>query len=318
MTNWNKIIVNQDQTKIRLDKFLCDNACYKSRNTASKFCEDNKVKVNDEFASKKMNISPGDVIEYISDTEQHVVAQDIPLNIKYEDEHILVISKQPGLVCHPSHAHKDNTLVNALINHCGEENLCDILDNKERLGIVHRLDADTSGLIICAKTNKAGLILQKNMKEHTTSRHYKALVYGNVKQNTGKIDVALIRVVNKRPKIIPSTSPKAKYAITTFTTLQRYKTSFGEFSLLDCKLHTGRTHQIRSHMEFIGHPIVGDPLYNSGINQENDISKKINLNRQFLHSYKIGFSHPISNEYLNFEDDLAPDLAISLNNLLNN
>lgn len=313
MSVWNKIEVDTEHENYRLDKFLTESGICNSRSIASKLCEDSNVKVNGDIANKKQCLFYGDIVEYVEQKNyESLKAQNIPLNIKYEDDHIIVLSKQPGLVCHPAKGHNNNTLVNALIYHCGKDNLCNIQDNQKRLGIVHRLDGDTSGLIICAKTDTAGLILQDAMKEHSTSRHYKALVYGNVKYNTGKIDVPLLRIVNKRPKIVASDSPKAKYAITTFEVLDRICTGIGEFSLLDCKIHTGRTHQIRSHMEYIGHSIVGDSLYNNGIIDYQDIPRQIGLKRQFLHSYKIGFEHPITQKYLLFEDELWPDLQDSL------
>lgn len=211
----------------------------------------------------------------------------------------------------------DGTLVNALIYHCGKDNLCNIQDDDKRLGIVHRLDADTSGLMICAKTDAAGKKLSADMKDHSTSRHYLVLVHGIIKQDTGKIDVPLLRTLNKRPKMIASNDSKAKSAITSFNVLKRIYSDYGNFSLLDCKIHTGRTHQIRAHMEYINHPVVGDPLYNSSAPKDFDANAELDLNRQFLHSYKIGFNHPITNQKMNFQDDLSVDLKSTYNKILN-
>lgn len=218
------------------------------------------------------------------------------------------MSKQPGLVCHPAHGHADGTLVNALVHHCGKDNLCNIQENDKRLGIVHRLDADTSGLMVCAKTNEAGITLSDAMRAHSTLRCYKTLVYGNLKHDNGKIDVPLLRTLNKRPKMIASNDAKAKTAVTTFKVIERIESQFGNFTLLECKLETGRTHQIRAHMEYIRHAVVGDPIYNGGAPKDFDAEAELGLTRQFLHSYKIGFNHPRTNEYMEFEDALAPDL----------
>lgn len=220
------------------------------------------------------------------------------------------------MVCHPAPGHNQGTLVNALLNHCGKEHLFDSGNDDSRLGIVHRLDGDTSGLMIVAKSQAAGEKLLQDMKEHITSRHYKALVYGKIKHNTGKISVPLIRTVNKRPKIKASNDPKAKEAITSFEVLDRFDSEFGNFTLLDCKIHTGRTHQIRAHMEYVNHPVVGDKLYNCGLSKDDDVSNLLNLDRQFLHSYKIGFNHPVTGEYLQFEDDIPKDLQKALDKIL--
>lgn len=304
-----EIIVDESNSGFRLDQFLTNICAYKSRSIAAKFCDSGKVLVNDNKAQKKLKVQSGDVVVYeeaLEDSE--IVGQDIPLDIRFEDYDIIVISKQPGLVCHPAHGHSDGTLVNALIYHCGKDHLCNIQEDEMRLGIVHRLDADTSGLMICAKSNKAGEKLSLDMKNHTTSRHYFALVHGIIKQDTGKIEVPLLRTLNKRPKMIASNDSKAKEAITSFEVKERISSDYGEFTLLDCKIHTGRTHQIRAHMEYINHSVVGDPLYNSSAPNNFNAIEELNLNRQFLHSYKIGFNHPITGEYLKFEDTLPQDL----------
>lgn len=226
-----------------------------------------------------------------------------------------MISKQPGLVCHPAHGHANGTLVNALINHCGKKHLCDIQDDHKRLGIVHRLDADTSGLMVCAKNNAAGKELSQAMKDHSTLRCYKTLVHGTIKQDNGKIDVPLLRTLNKRPKMTASNDAKAKTAITTFNVIERIESEYGNFTLLECKLETGRTHQIRAHMEYIRHPVVGDPLYTGGAPKDFNAEAQLELRRQFLHSYKIGFNHPRTNEYIEFTDNLPKDLQAALKKL---
>ncbi|MDO5426613.1 MAG: RluA family pseudouridine synthase [Coriobacteriia bacterium] len=294
---------------MRLDAFLAQVEAYSSRSIAATFCDNQKVLVNGVFKPKSYKLADGDEVEWepaVEDVE--VEGEDIPLDVRYEDDDIIVVSKQPGLVCHPAHGHPNGTLVNALINHCGKKHLCDIQDDHRRLGIVHRLDADTSGLMVCAKNNASGRELTKAMKAHETLRCYKALVYGNIKQDSGKIDVPLLRTLNKRPKMIASNDAKAKNATTTFKVIERIESELGNFSLLECKLETGRTHQIRAHMEYIRHPVVGDPLYTGGAPKDFDAASELGLTRQFLHSYKIGFKHPRSGQYLEFKDDLPFDL----------
>lgn len=316
MIDDNKIKVNQGESDIRLDAYLASISAYKSRSVAAKFCDMNKVCVNGSPQSKKYKIQANDEICWEPAIEDDdIVGENIKLDVRYEDDDIIVLSKQANLVCHPAQGHLNGTLVNALVYRFGKENLCNIQEDNKRLGIVHRLDADTSGLMICAKTNKAGEILSSAMKDYSTDRHYKALVYGHVKHDSGKINVPLLRVLNKRPKMIASNDPKAKSAITSFEVIKKYDSEYGKFSLLDCKIHTGRTHQIRSHMEYINHPVVGDPLYNASAPKDVDVAAELNLNRQFLHSYKIGFTHPITNKYMEFEDVLPKDLEDVLNHI---
>lgn len=301
---------------MRLDSYLAEVGAYNSRSIAAKFCDAGKVTINGNPESKKTKVYAGDTIEYEQAVENtKLTGEDIPLDIRHEDEDIIVLSKQPGLVCHPALGHPTGTLVNALINHCGADHLCDIQTDHSRLGIVHRLDADTSGLMVCAKTNEAGLKLSQDMKEHSTLRCYQTLVFGAIKQDSGKIDVPLLRTLNKRPKMIASNDSSAKNATTTFQVIKRIESSLGNFTLLECKIITGRTHQIRAHMEYINHPVVGDPLYNSGAPKDFNAKQELGLNRQFLHSCKIGFNHPRTDEYLEFEDELPQDLKSCLEKL---
>ena len=294
---------------MRLDAFLALINAYPSRSIAASFCTEGKVLVNGSKAPKSYKLSEGEEVTWEEHEDNFAVeGENIPLDIRYEDDDIIVISKQAGLVCHPAKGHDSGTLVNALVAHCGKEHLCDIQDDHRRLGIVHRLDADTSGLMVCAKTNVAGMTLSAAMKAHSTLRLYRALVHGNIKQDNGKIDVPLLRTLSKRPKMIASTDAKAKSATTTFKVLERSNYKDHELTLVECKLETGRTHQIRAHMEYIRHPVVGDPLYNSGAPKGYDALSELELRRQFLHSCKIGFNHPTTGEYLEFEDNLPEDL----------
>lgn len=316
MSEINKIIVDELNADSRLDVFLAEVGAYSSRSLAAKFCDAKKVLVNNKAESKKFKLSVSDEVTWepaVEDTE--LSGEDIPLDIRYEDDDIIVISKQAGLVCHPAHGHASGTLVNALINHCGKEHLCDIQQDHRRLGIVHRLDAGTSGLMVCAKTDEAGKFLSDEMKEHTTLRCYRALVHGIIKQDNGKIDVPLLRTLNKRPKMVASNDTKAKDAVTTFEVKNRIDGKFGQFSLLECKIITGRTHQIRAHMEYIRHPVVGDMLYTGGAPNDFDANALFGLDRQFLHSCKIGFKHPKTFKYMEFEDTLPKKLTVILDHI---
>lgn len=303
------MIVNEEHNCMRLDAFLALVNAYPSRSVAANFCVQQKVLVDGTPQAKNFKLSSGQEVTWEEQVDVFDVGpEDISLDIRYEDDDIIVVSKQAGLVCHPAKGHDNGTLVNALVAHCGKENLCDIQDDHRRLGIVHRLDADTSGLMVCAKTNPAGMTLSAAMKAHSTLRVYRALVHGNIKQDSGKIDVPLLRSLNKRPKMMASTDPKAKSAVTTFKVLERISYKEHELTLVECKLETGRTHQIRAHMEYIRHPVVGDPLYDGGAPKDFNAESELNLTRQFLHSCKIGFNHPTTGEYLEFEDSLPKDL----------
>lgn len=302
---------------MRLDALLANLGVYASRSAAVHAIEEFGCTVNAADASKKTIIHAGDAIVYTVPDEgpRTVIAQDIPLDIRYEDEHLLVISKQKNLVCHPSPEHPDNTLVNALIYHCGRENLCDVQGDEDRLGLVHRLDMDTTGLMIAAKSNEAGAALMEDIREKEVDRYYLALVHGIISPDTGMIDAPIIRSPKHRIKMCVSDSASARPSVTSFKVLERFQATAGNdgYTFLECKLYTGRTHQIRVHMEYIRHPIVGDPLYTS--HAPKNVQASRNIERQFLHSYKLDFVHPITGEHLSFEDPLPDDLSIVLEGL---
>lgn len=237
--------------------------------------------------------------------------EDIPLDVRYEDDDLAVISKQANLVSHPSPGHETGTLANALVNRFGKENL-GTLQGLDKLGLVHRLDMDTTGLMLVAKNNETQQGLQDAIKERAVDRRYLTLVQGNVVPETGLIDVGMKRSSRHRIKMMASDDPSARDAVTTFKTLERFSAGPKDegFSLLECHLLTGRTHQIRLHMNHIHHPVVGDPLYGTG-----DKFKNAEAPRQFLHSYKLSFVHPKTGEKLSFEDLLPKDLQGVLDSL---
>ena len=303
---------------VRLDALLGQLGLYASRSAAAKAIESGRVLVAGQTASKKQTVTSGQAIVYEVDEEAvptPLTGEPIPLDIRYEDDDILVISKQAGLVCHPSDDHADGTLVNALIYHCGAEHLCNVQGEFDRLGIVHRLDMDTTGLMLAAKTNFAGEALMQAIQDRVVDRHYLALVHGVIAPDTGMIDAPIARHAKDRTRMAIRDCESAREAITTFTVLDRFEAGSRDngYTLIDCKLFTGRTHQIRVHMEYTKHPLVGDPLYTAS--RPKAESANLGLKRQFLHSFKLAFDHPVTNERMEFEDTLPEDLQHVLDSL---
>lgn len=301
----------------RLDSVLAAHACYPSRSAAAKAAEEGLVLVNGTPRGKKHAVSIGDAIVYeLPDDAPSVVAgEPIELDIRYEDEDLIVLSKQAGLVCHPSIDHHDGTLVNALIFHCGAGNLCNVQGEDDRLGIVHRLDRDTTGLMLAAKTNECGQALMDAIRDKTVERRYLALCHGVIAHDTGMIDAPIARSLNERTRMAVRESASSREAVTTFRVLERFEPGPKDdgYTLVDCKLFTGRTHQIRVHMEFTRHPLVGDPMYTAGAPSAPQAN--LGLDRQFLHSFCLEFDHPITGKRLSFADALPMDLLDVLESL---
>ncbi len=299
-------MVLPDEKGMRLDVLLATLPEFPSRSAAAHAVENGLVYVNDEVASKKYSVRAGDVIEYatLEPVSYDLDAYDIPLDVRYEDEDMLVICKPAGLVCHPSPGHYGETLVNALIAHCGKNHLANI-QGEDRLGIVHRLDMDTSGLMLAAKTDECGYLLQDGIRTRNIDRRYLCLVHGYIAKDTGFIDAPIGRHPKIRLKMAVSDAASARSAVTTFTVLERYEAGrFDDgFTLIECKLFSGRTHQIRVHMNYTGHCVVGDQMYGHGTEKAN-----LGLNRQFLHSYRLNLEHPITGEQMHFADKLPEDL----------
>lgn len=302
----------------RLDSMLADAGLYASRSAAAKAVEKGLVLVCGQVATKKQTVTAGQPIVYT--LEEAPVAslegQPIDLDIRYEDEDLIVLSKQVGLVCHPSGDHLDGTLVNALIHHCGIDHLCKVQgEEDDRRGIVHRLDMNTSGLMLAAKSNEAGYILMDDIRARVVDRHYLALVHGIVAHDSGMVDAPITRSTSDRKRMAVRDVPQARNAVTTFRVLERFDAGPKDdgYTLVDCKLFTGRTHQIRVHMEYAKHPLVGEPVYTS--NGPKVASAQLGLQRQFLHSYMLGLDHPITQEHMQFADNLPQDLQQALNSL---
>lgn len=302
----------------RLDALLAVRGLYPSRSAAARAVDEGLVFVNGAAVAKKHPVAAGDTIVY--QVEETVEAgplsgQPIDLDIRFEDDSLIVLSKQVGLVCHPSVDHDDGTLVNALIYHCGADNLCNVQGEDDRLGIVHRLDRDTSGLMLAAKTDEVGYALMSDIRDRAVDRRYLALVHGVIAHDTGMIDAPIARAEKERTRMAVRDTPSARESVTTFKVLERFEHGSRDdgYTLIDCKLFTGRTHQIRVHMEYAKHPLVGDPVYASG--SPSAPAADLGLDRQFLHSFQLAFEHPVTGESLRFADNLPADLQGALDDL---
>ena len=285
-----------DRDGVRLDSFITEafDSTY-SRSFYKRLIDDGKITVNGKVIPKAgTKLAAGDVVEADIPApveDDSFIAQDIPLDIVYEDSDLLVINKPQGMVVHPAAGHSEGTLVNALLAHC-KDDLSDI-NGVLRPGIVHRIDKDTSGLMLACKNNFTHLKLADMLSRHEIVREYRALVYGVVKEDKGMVDAPIGRSQTDRRKM--AVIKDGKPAVTHFEVLDR----FGEISDIKLILETGRTHQIRVHMAYIGHPVVGDPVYAPR-------RKNYGLSGQALHSRAITFVHPRTGETMHFECDL-PD-----------
>lgn len=303
---------------MRLDVLLGERGLYSSRSAGAKAAEAGRVLVGGEPVGKKHTVRAGQAIVYEIDEEEvetPLRGEPIPLDVRFEDEHMIVLSKQAGLVCHPSDDHRDGTLVNALIYRYGANGLCNVQGERDRLGIVHRLDMDTTGLMMAAKTDVAGEALMAAIQDHVIDRRYLALVHGVISIERGMIDAPIARHATERTRMAIRDCESAREAITTFEVLRRFEPGPRDngYSLIDCKLFTGRTHQIRVHMEYAKHPLVGDLLYTSS--RPKAETSNLGLKRQFLHSFKLRLDHPITGEHMEFEDELPADLQEVLDSL---
>lgn len=309
-------LVEADSQGQRLDSFLGAQSGMPSRSACAHLIEAGAVDVNGETClSKKALVSSGDRVSVELPDEQdagEVVPQAIPLDIRYEDDYLIVLSKQRGLVCHPAHGHDSGTLANALVYHCGIEHLGTV-QGEDRPGIVHRLDRDTSGLMLAAKDDDTQRELQNLIRTRTLDRRYIALCHGFISLDSGTINTGIARSARDRVKMAVSDDPFARQAITTFRVLERFEAARGDdgYSLVECHLYTGRTHQIRVHMRHINHPLVGDPLYG----RRNPGRADLGLDRQFLHSWSVSFAHPVTGETVSCTDELPWDLAAVLDEL---
>ncbi|MBW4840922.1 MAG: RluA family pseudouridine synthase [Paenibacillaceae bacterium] len=274
-----------------------------SRSQIQLWIEAGNLLVNEAPVKANYKLAEGDRVELtIPEAEPaEIEPENIPLDIYYEDGDVIVVNKTRGMVVHPAPGHSSGTLVNALMYHCKD---LSGINGELRPGIVHRIDKDTSGLIMAAKNDKAHASLAAQLKAHSVTRKYYALVHGNVSHDQGTVDAPIGRDPHDR-KMYTVIERNSKQAVTHFQVVER----FGDYTLLELKLETGRTHQIRVHMKFIGHPLVGDPLYGR--------SKGIKMDGQALHAAVLGFEHPDDGRYLEFSAPIPADMEAVLQSLRN-
>ncbi len=285
-----------EQAGERIDKLISDRLSDLTRSAVQKLISEGNVEINGRKISKSTKAQLGDEISVMipAPKELDIEAENIPLDIAYEDDDLLVVNKPKGMVVHPAPGNYSGTLVNALMYHC-KASLSGI-NGVLRPGIVHRIDKDTSGLIIVAKNDFSHLKLAEQIKEHSFRREYNAVVYGKLKEKTGTIDAPIARSPKDRKKMAVIASPSSREAVTHYEVTAEYSGRNNAFSEIIARLETGRTHQIRVHMAYIAHPVAGDAVYGP---------KKVitSLNGQCLHAGLIGFIHPRTNEYIEIKSD---------------
>jgi 23S rRNA pseudouridine1911/1915/1917 synthase len=297
--------VRGEEAGERIDTLLGEMEFMPSRSAAARLISDGFVRVNGEVVNKRHKVHGGDhiVVEIPPADRGDLEAEDIPLDIRFEDDEMIVLSKQADLVVHPAHGNWSGTLVNALLHHADE---LGTMQGEDRPGIVHRLDKDTTGLMMVAKNDHAQAALGELIKIRAVDRRYLALVHGYIAPDTGLIDAPLARDPKDRLKMTVVDNANAKQAVTTFTVIERFMAGTHDdgFTLIECKLYTGRTHQIRVHMASIDHAVVGDQLYGA-----RRLKQDRHLERQFLHSYLLELDHPMTQEHMRLIDPLPQDLA---------
>ena len=299
----NKIVVNEESANQRLDKFLSNQFSSFSRTHIDKLIDEGNCKVNDKITKSSLKLKVGDIVEIeVPEAKPlEIEKEDIKLDIVYEDSDIIIINKPQGMVVHPANGHYEHTLVNAILHHCND---LSGINGVLRPGIIHRIDKDTSGLICVAKNDNAHLFLAEQLKDHTMARTYTALVRGVILENSGEINMPIGRDRNNRQKMAV-TRTNSKEAVTYFKVLKRFSNN----TLIECRLKTGRTHQIRVHMSYIGYPVEGDPLY---CGKKYDSLYK---NGQLLVATSLKLIHPSSKEEMEFNIELPDYFKEVLNHL---
>lgn len=302
-TNSNNLIFTAEESNVRIDALLSSNIDGMSRNAAQNLLENGNVLLNGLPVKKNYKVHQGDefLVQLPELQEVELVPEDIPLDIVYEDDDLIVVNKQRGLVVHPAPGHENGTLVNALMFHCGDS--LSGIGGEKRPGIVHRIDKDTSGLIIAAKNDFAHRKLAQQLSGHTLSREYEAIVRGNIREDSGTVNKPIGRSEKDRKKMAV-TEKNSREAITHWQVIARYR----GYTHIRCILETGRTHQIRVHMASTGHPLLGDGTYGAP-------SLEKGLEGQCLHARRIKFIHPRTGELIQLETEL-PEYFINVINKL--
>jgi len=311
------LTVDKGQEPMRLDKFLVSRVENASRNKVQKAIESGRVLVNSRNITANYRIKPGDEIVVYSDKEvqgEEIIPQPIPLDIEYEDDEVLIINKPVGLVVHPACGNPSGTLINGVAYHLLQENSTLTEENLPRFGLVHRIDKNTSGLMVLAKTERAVTSLAKQFFDHSVKRQYVALAWGDLKQDSGTIIAHVGR--HQRFRKLFDAYPEGEYgkeAITHYKVLER----FGYVTLIQCELETGRTHQIRVHMKYLGHPLFNDELYGGDKIVKGTVFSKYKqfvencfaiCPRHALHARTIGFIHPATQEEVFFDSEMPEDM----------
>lgn len=286
------LFVIQENQQMRLDKYLAEQFPEQTRSYLQKLIKDGEVLVNGKTVKTGYQLSCGDevAVNIPEPKELDVEAQEMELDIVYEDEDVILINKPKGMVVHPAPGHTTDTLVNGLLHHC-KDNLSGI-NGVARPGIVHRIDRDTTGILIVCKNDMSHNSIAEQLKVHSITRKYRALVHGNIKTDQGTVEGAIGRHPVDRKKMAIN-ERNGKPAVTHYTVLER----FGNYTYIECQLETGRTHQIRVHMSSIGHPLVGDEVYGPA-------KCPFKLQGQCLHAMVLGFVHPRTGEYMEFSAEL--------------
>ncbi|MDM8534720.1 RluA family pseudouridine synthase [Clostridiaceae bacterium HSG29] len=286
-----EILVTEEYNNVRIDKALSNLTDELTRSYIQKLIEEEHIRINGELVANKKNVVKTDdeiVVEIPPAKELNIKAEDIELDFVYEDDDIIIVNKKQGMVVHPAPGNWEGTLVNALMYHTDK---LSSINGVRRPGIVHRIDKDTSGLLMIAKNDHAHNFLSEQLKEHTTTRKYYAIVHGNISQSSGTITAPIAR--DKKNRLKMSVQAGGRHAVTHFKVIER----FSKYTLLELQLETGRTHQIRVHMTYINHQILGDKLYGR-------TKEKVKWDGQLLHAKTLGFIHPTTKEYIEFDSEL--------------
>lgn len=302
MNSWS---VDTDANNMRIDRFISERMSDTSRSYIQKLIKDELVTVDSKVVKSNYKVKEGEWVEIVlpEPVSLDIEAENIPLDILYEDSDVLLVNKPKDMVVHPSAGHITGTLVNALLYHC-KDSLSSI-NGVMRPGIVHRIDKDTTGILIICKNDKSHNCIAEQLKVHSITRRYHALVWNNITDDTGTIDAPIGRHPVDRKKMAIN-HKNGKQAVTHYKVLER----FGQYTYIQCELETGRTHQIRVHMASIGHPLVGDPVYGPA-------KQPFKTDGQMLHAKVFGFIHPSTNDYMEFETDLPEYFQLILEKLRN-